>query len=392
MKGLGLVAHVAKFGRAAVGHLAKHFGREKDGEGNYVKFGNQSIDPERTPENYNLAPDRDGISQADFIRQRCSEVRCLKRKDVNVMCSWIVTVPSGIVGTSYERKFFDETYKFLEGKYGRENVVSAYVHKDEVTPHMHFAFVPIGDDRKTGELKVSAKECLTRRSLQTFHGELSRHLEQALGLDDVGILNEATKEGNRSVEELKRGTAVKQLREIRHEISGAEKELSRLSKKILTSEEVREIGEKGKKTLFGGLKGVTFDEFEKLKNTAQFVDETEYRADRAETDAKNARNALAEGQKKIQMREAYLDEKQKFVEAEMEKTPSKQILQRNAELREENELVKTALRNVKKFVRDILPHIEKHLPEGMVAIARKITTSRSREREQGRDRGMDMGR
>ena len=73
--------------------LAAHYERRKDEKGEYVKFGNQDIDPQKTHLNYNLAPRR-GLEQIDFIRQRTTEARTLKRDDVNVMCSWVVTLPS----------------------------------------------------------------------------------------------------------------------------------------------------------------------------------------------------------------------------------------------------------------------------------------------------------
>ena len=47
------------------------------------------------------------------------------------------------------RQFFEQTYKFLNERYsGEQNVVSAYVHMDEKTPHMHYAFVPVVHDKK----------------------------------------------------------------------------------------------------------------------------------------------------------------------------------------------------------------------------------------------------
>ena len=75
----------------------------------------------------------------------------------------------------------------------KENVISAYVHFDEVTPHMHYAFVPVVEDKKKGGYKLSAKEAITREDLRTFHKDLSNHMERVFGRD-VGILNEATKE------------------------------------------------------------------------------------------------------------------------------------------------------------------------------------------------------
>ena len=50
------------------------------------------------------------------------------------------------------------------------------------------------------------------RELQAFHPALQRYVERELG-HEVSILNEATKEGNKSIEELKRQTATERLQE-----------------------------------------------------------------------------------------------------------------------------------------------------------------------------------
>lgn len=207
------MAHVQKFSRGAVGHMAKHFERAKDENGAYIKFGNTEIDTAKSEQNYNLAPVR---SQGKFIKKRCEEVKCLNRKDVNVMCSWVVTLPKSFPAER-EKEFFEQTYKFLEEKYGKENTISAYVHKDEVTPHLHFAFVPVVKDKKTELEKVSAYECLNRKELKTFHPALSKYLENYFGFE-VEIMNEATKEGNRTVAELKQQTIAEQTQKKQQEL------------------------------------------------------------------------------------------------------------------------------------------------------------------------------
>jgi hypothetical protein len=194
------MAHVAKYNRAAAGHLLAHYDRQAE------HIGNENINPEKTKENYNLGPDRDQ-SQGDFIRERCGEVKMQNRKDVNVMCTWIVTEPADL-SEADRQIFFQETYDFLKDRYGGEkNVISAYVHMDEVTPHMHFAFVPVVKDKKKWIEKVSAKEAVDRKDLQKFHQDLEKHLERRFGRE-VGILNGATREGNQSIDDLKRNTAV----------------------------------------------------------------------------------------------------------------------------------------------------------------------------------------
>lgn len=316
------MANVQKFSASASGHMSAHFERREtevtiineSGQPEtikeYVKFGNQDIDLSRTHQNYNLGPKRD-ISQVEFIRQRTSEVRTLKRADVKVMCSWVVTLPefrsqnTSIHVTpdreKVEKLFFERSYAFLEARYGRENVISAYVHKDENKPHMHFAFIPVTADKKRGDLKVSAKEVLTRTELQSFHAELEHYLD-SFGDWKFEILNEATKEGNKAIVELKRETAIEKVKveqvkadreisqiraDVKREHMKAEqikgdlkddiKALEHRKEGLLTSLEVEQI--KGEKTLFGGLKGVSYGEYEALKKTAAEVDSMKHKVE-----------------------------------------------------------------------------------------------------------------
>lgn len=207
------MAHMMKHTKASCGHMFAHFDRKAE------HISNENLDRTRTHLNYNLATHQQ-MDQGEFVRQRCSEVRCQNRKDVNVMVSWVVTAPKDLPEAEH-KAFFQASYDFLQKRYGRENVVSAYVHMDEVTPHMHFAFVPVvrtfKQDRKnpdisTEVLKVSAKECVNRYDLQGFHEGLQRYVERELG-HKVSIMNEATKEGNKSIEELKRQSATERLQE-----------------------------------------------------------------------------------------------------------------------------------------------------------------------------------
>lgn len=200
--------HVTKYTRGTLGHMLGHYDRTKDGLG-------ENVVPERTQLNYNLAVDDQPLKQLDFVHKRLGEVRCLKRKDVNVLCDWVVTMPKDLVD-EYREPFFKAAYNFFAEKYGHDNVVSAYVHMDEMQPHMHFAFVPVVADRKRDGWKLSAKEAITRVDLQHIHEQMQTQLTQELGVP-VNLLNEATIEGNRSIKELKRGTAVEAVNKLKSE-------------------------------------------------------------------------------------------------------------------------------------------------------------------------------
>lgn len=254
------MAHMAKFKASASGHMMSHYDRSKSNISG-------SIDWERTPLNYNLAPDRSGMSQLDFLHQRLSEIKVQKRADVNVFCDWVVTLPKEKLNEDGEwvkaeytdeeiKDFFKENYNFLVEKYGEKNVISAYVHMDETQPHMHFAFVPVVEDRKWNEKhpespreKLSAKECVTRLDLREFHTELQERMDERFGADKFPVLNGATIGGNLTMAELR---AIKTTNEIcgdltvlqidRDDLGAEVKELSEKLQK--TSDELQNASER----------------------------------------------------------------------------------------------------------------------------------------------------
>ena len=223
------MANVQKYAAAATGHMTAHYERRmiqdpETGKMEYVNFGNQDIDLTRTHLNYNLAPEREG-GQVAFIQQRTTEARTMKRDDVKVLCSWVVTLPrqdeygeERIYTDQDTRKFFQVAYRELADRYGEKNVVSAYVHMDEATPHMHFAFVPVIQDKKRGGEKVSAKEVLTRSDLQTFHVDLQKRMDERFGIGFFPVLNGNTAGGNRTILEMKLQRSCEDLTQVDSEV------------------------------------------------------------------------------------------------------------------------------------------------------------------------------
>ncbi len=188
------MAHVEKYAQCDVVGLAIHYERREGCE-----LSNKDIDLSRTHENYNLAQELQPLRTEQYLKQRLSEVHHMKRKDVKVMVDWIVTLPKNVPAQD-ERKFFELTYQFLKDEYGEKNVIGAWVHKDERTPHIHFSFLPIIIENDTE--KLICKKVITRQKLKNFHPRLEKYLEKYLGYLPE-ILNDATINGNRTVKELK---------------------------------------------------------------------------------------------------------------------------------------------------------------------------------------------
>lgn len=243
------MAHFAKHTASASGHLTAHYERRQvpvpgaDGSVTmeYVKFGNQDIDLTRTHLNYNLAPEHPG-SQIEFMHQRMSELKHQNRADLNVMCSWVVTLPklNENIQPPYSEQeikdFFQAAYDYLEDRYGGKNVISSYVHMDESQPHMHFAFIPAVPDKRWNKLhpdapreKVSAKECVSKIDLQNFHKDLQEVLDGQFGQGFYPVLNGATIPGNLTIAEMK---AIRDMNEISQDMTVLEQDKFHLERDV----------------------------------------------------------------------------------------------------------------------------------------------------------------
>ena len=287
------MAHLASFKSAGAVGVLRHDERTENDKVQSRK--NECIDSKKTCLNYNLAPKRKG-NLMEHIRQVCKDnnVRLSNRKDLNVMCSWIVTAPKTIPKDQISR-FFLYCYSFLKKRYGEEYTLSATVHMDETTPHLHYSFIPVGYDKKNNRLTVSSKLVATRTELRSFQQELSKALENEFGYD-VGILNEATKDGNKEIQELKLQTAQKRIAEAEQSAERAEKHLNELQGRVLNQEEVNAL--RGKKTLTGGLKGINYEEYLSLVQTAQSVDKAKTAVISAQNETKQVKQELSSVQMK----------------------------------------------------------------------------------------------
>ncbi|EDN8013357.1 hypothetical protein GR724_15325 [Listeria monocytogenes] len=246
------MANVQKFTSANMKGLSIHLDRKTE------NHSNKEIDPERTHLNYDLCKkDGDTLSR---MAQRLENVYCMKRDDVKVGCSWVVTLPASLKekNENDQQAFFEKTYEFLSDRYGGEkNVLSANVHNDETTPHLHFTFMPVVWDEKKEREKVSAKEVLTRNELKQFHGDLDNFLKKEIPeIYREGILNGETI-GLESVRDIKKYS--KEIQEKKDELT---KDLKMFKEpKIILDK----IEKSAKKSMFGDKITLTSSDFDRLK-------------------------------------------------------------------------------------------------------------------------------
>jgi hypothetical protein len=168
---------MGKFTGGNVGGLQKHNQRENK------NYGNENIDISKSHLNYDLQ-NQEHIRYSSKVKEIIKENRV---SDKAVRKDAIVYVDT-VVGSDKEffnklspedtRRFFEQSYEYLQKKVGEKNVVSAVVHMDETkgvggSPHMHFSFVPMNEDGT-----LSAKKKINRNFLREVQDEFPRYLKE----------------------------------------------------------------------------------------------------------------------------------------------------------------------------------------------------------------------
>lgn len=177
---------ILRFQKAQAGGIA---GRDRHNERKKEEYrSNPNIDRSKSEQNYHL------IEPADKYKQCCTEriqaVGARTRSNSVIMVEALITTSPEIMeklNSEQQRQFFERAAAFLYERIGKENVISAVVHMDEKTPHMHFCFVPITKDGR-----LSAKEVLGNKAamckwqddfydrMHAFYPELERGIPSSI--------------------------------------------------------------------------------------------------------------------------------------------------------------------------------------------------------------------
>jgi len=166
-----LVCHVQKFKASDVKGMQIHNQRES------LNTKNKDIDHSKADLNYDLH-NQENINYNHKVKEIIKEGyvgdRAI-RKDAVVMTSTLITSDGEFfkkLPPQEQEKFFESAYTKLKELYGEKNIVSAVVHMDETTPHMHLCSIPL-----TVEGKLSAKILFNRQSLLSLQKELPVYLK-----------------------------------------------------------------------------------------------------------------------------------------------------------------------------------------------------------------------
>lgn len=213
------ICRVEKYRKGDVTGIQRHDRREAE-----KSKSNLEIDYSRTHLNYDLHNSNNEISFSKKVKELISRLK-LKRKlryDASVMCQFMCGAsPDFFKDKSAEqiKSYFVDCYNFLSNKYGKENIVSAIVHLDETSPHMHFNFVPITPDNR-----LSARDMFTPQTLTELQTEMHTQV-----FSKYGLSRGETKEDKRkhySTQVYKVLTLERKIDEKKHELSVLENQLS----------------------------------------------------------------------------------------------------------------------------------------------------------------------
>ncbi len=140
---------------------------------------NPNIDSSRTKDNYHIIYPRQSYIAAINSRLKRLELKRKIRSDAIYMNSFVITSDGEFfkdMRAWEQHAFFEDCAHFFMDKYGYENVLSAVVHMDETTPHLHLNIVPINDGR------LSSKSLFDRRKLAQLQTELWEQVGNKYGL------------------------------------------------------------------------------------------------------------------------------------------------------------------------------------------------------------------
>ncbi len=111
-------------------------------------YSNRNINPELSHLNYSLKDCKHSYEKEfDLIKEKYNLKGQIKTVS-NIACEYIITSDKEYfnnIGIDETKRYFETAYKFVcEYKnLGEQYILSAKVHMDEETPHMHLVFIPV---------------------------------------------------------------------------------------------------------------------------------------------------------------------------------------------------------------------------------------------------------
>ena len=162
------ILRFAKYKGPEISNIESHNERTKE---NYAS--NPDIDKSRSHLNFHLiTPQRKYRAEAE---KQIVEAGCRVRSDsVRVVEALVTASPEFFKGKKKGevKAYFQEALDFIQQHQDPKTIISAVVHMDEKTPHMHLSFVPL-----TADGRLSAKEIVgNKKKLTQWQDKFWEHM------------------------------------------------------------------------------------------------------------------------------------------------------------------------------------------------------------------------
>ena len=162
------ILRFAKYKGPEISNIEAHNERTKE---NYAS--NPDVDTSRSHLNFHLVtPQRKYRAESE---KQIAEAGCRTRSDsVRVVEALVTAGPEFFKGKkkSEVKVYFQEALDFIWEHQDPKTIISAVVHMDEKTPHMHLCFVPLTEDKR-----LSAKEIVgNKKKLTQWQDRFWEHM------------------------------------------------------------------------------------------------------------------------------------------------------------------------------------------------------------------------
>ena len=168
MKAQYAILRFAKYKGPTISRIEAHNERTKE-----FYASNPDIKTELSKFNFHLV--KPGGKYQEEANRLIRETGCKARKDSVRMVETLITASPEFFAEKKPgeiKEFFEHALEFLKTKQAEETIVSAVVHVDEKTPHMHLCFVPI-----TADGRLSAKEIVgNKKKLTQWQDEYWKYM------------------------------------------------------------------------------------------------------------------------------------------------------------------------------------------------------------------------
>lgn len=194
---------------------AQAMGAYKHNERKTKNHSNKNIDSSKTELNYYLKKNElSYIKGFDRIKEKY-DLKGQIRSNSNIICEMVFTSDQKFfdeIGYEESKRYFKESYNFI-CKYknlGEQNIISAVVHMDEDTPHMHLLFIPVvhTTDKQGNKIdKVCCRDFWRgKNSYRDLQNAYFKHISEKGFKLERGELVEITNREHYSVQEFKQIT------------------------------------------------------------------------------------------------------------------------------------------------------------------------------------------